>query len=732
LAQFPTEGLPLKGAVQVLWNDHQIPYIVAEHDEDAAFTLGLVHAHLRLGQIEMTRRVVQGRLAEAIGPEAIEIDRGLRTVGLDRSAKESVALMDPSTKAWTQSFVDGLNHYQSRMKEVTYEFKAMGVQPDPWTVEDIVTVGRLAGIDVTWIKWSALLPLRKSEEWPEIWARTKKEREQSPVSFPLSAGGVGGTPHSQPLVGEGSDDFSKLLRMISKSGSNSYVVGPKKTANGGAMIASDPHLGLLLPNLWLIVGVKSPSYNVVGMMAPGLPVFALGRNEHIAWGGTNLFGANSDLVDVSDLPKEQFQTEQHRLKVRLWPDQDIKVRVSPYGPVISDVPSLAGGEDLFALKWIGHNASDEIGALLDVARAENWLDFRASFDGFSLPSQNMLYADDQGNIGQLIATQLPSRRASHDYALIRSPEAVRADWDKIVGSSVLPHSLNPSTGFLASSNNRPTDQSDLLIGYFFGAPDRISRVQSVLSRAENLTVEDLSLLQRDVFMASSLTFRDTLLRRIEEVGYEADSPALDAIRSWKGHYDADSKEALAFEAFFGPFVASAYRLSGKTLEFETLKESGQIKWAANELIQDMPDDLFRDLMSGALLNAEMVLAKHETWGDLHRLRLAHPFALVPDVDQEFLKIDLPVGGSSETLMKTAHAPATEKHSAFYGSQSRHISDLSDKDANYFVLVGGQDGWINSSTFADQVTLWQEGKYIQMPLDQDVVRKQFAHRLDLVP
>ena len=161
-----------------------------------------------------------------------------------------------------------------------------------------------------------------------------------------------------------------------------------------------------------------------------------------------------------------------------------------------------------------------------------------------------------------------------------------------------------------------------------------------------------------------------------------------------------------------------------------LKESGQLKWAATEMMDLMADDLFRDLMSGALLNAELVLAKHETWGDLHRLRLAHPFALVPDVDREFLKIDLPVGGSSETLMKTAHAPSNERHSAFYGSQSRHISDLSDPDANYFVLIGGQDGWINSSTFADQVDLWQEGRYIRMPLRLDVVGEEFKHTLDL--
>jgi penicillin amidase len=103
---------------------------------------------------------------------------------------------------------------------------------------------------------------------------------------------------------------------------------------------------------------------------------------------------------------------------------------------------------------------------------------------------------------------------------------------------------------------------------------------------------------------------------------------------------------------------------------------------------------------------------------------------VPDVDQEFYKKDLPTGGSSESLMKTAHAPTTDKHGTLFGSQSRHISDMSSRDENYFVLVGGQDGWINSSTFADQLVLWQKGEYIRLPMSDDLILKEFSRRMVL--
>ena len=83
-------------------------------------------------------------------------------------------------------------------------------------------------------------------------------------------------------------------------------------------------------------------------------------------------------------------------------------------------------------------------------------------------------------------------------------------------------------------------------------------------------------------------------------------------------------------------------------------------------------------------------------------------------------------------MKTAHGLTNRRHSARYGSVARHISDLADLDANYFALLGGQDGWFRSSNFADQVGLWQNGEYIRVPLRPESARKSFRHVTVLSP
>ena len=71
---FPVDALPIRAPVRVYWDSHLIPFIEAQRDDDLAFVLGMVHAHLRLGQMEMLRHVSQGRLAEMLGPSAVPMD----------------------------------------------------------------------------------------------------------------------------------------------------------------------------------------------------------------------------------------------------------------------------------------------------------------------------------------------------------------------------------------------------------------------------------------------------------------------------------------------------------------------------------------------------------------------------------------------------------------------------------------------------------------------------------
>jgi penicillin amidase len=133
----------------------------------------------------------------------------------------------------------------------------------------------------------------------------------------------------------------------------------------------------------------------------------------------------------------------------------------------------------------------------------------------------------------------------------------------------------------------------------------------------------------------------------------------------------------------------------------------------------------------ALRTAAKALDPTETWGSRHRLRLGYPLAMLPVLGRAWRFTDLPAGGGSDTLMKTAHKQTGNRHAVSYGSMARHISDLSDPDRNFFVLLGGQDGWFGSTTFMDQVALWQDGQYISLPLRPETAHATFPHVTTLV-
>ncbi len=720
LSILPTSGLPLESPVTVHWNKHQVPFVVAESDGDAAFVLGLVHAHLRLGQMAVYKRISQGRISEMGGPLASDLDEGVRILGFGRAAASVLEAMPETSRAYLDRFVAGVNHYQDSVKQLPVEYAILGLEREPWKAEDVLTFGRLAGTDVNWLVWFTVLKLRERADWPEVWARLTRDGGDSTPSFP-------------PSDMEG---LASLLSGLSRSGSNSLAVAPSRTTTGGAILANDPHLGMNLPNAWLLAGLKTPTTHAVGMMVPGLPFFAIGRNQWISWGGTNMRAASSDLVDVSGLGPGAISERTESIGVRWWFDRDLTIRETRYGPVLSDVPQL---EDVdtgpFSLRWTGHTKSDEITAMLQVARARDFQQFRAAFEPFAVSGQNMLYADVDGNIGQVMAVQVPSREGPPDDVLV-TPEASDIAFAQMLGVQELPASYNPPEGVLASANNRPTREGPM-VGWFYSPDDRVERMAAVVGQKQRLGLDDIKALQRDTYMQSGVDMRDLFVGAMDRLGVTAaasdeEREVIRLLRTWDGQFTAEARGPVAFELFRTSFTARFYETLYGAEDWQAFAGLGRAKEMLLNDIAATDDDAMTRQLRAALADATEALRDIPDWGTMHRLELRHPLAFIPIIGDRFRFGDHPIGGSNDTLMKTAHSASKERHRVRYGSQARHVSDMTDPDANWFVLLGGQDGWINSSTFLDQVPMWLEGEYIHMPLRLETVQAEFDRTVTLTP
>jgi penicillin amidase len=720
LTALPRENLPLDKPVIIRWNKYQIPFVEAETDHDLAFALGMVHAHLRLGQIRVLKQVYQGRLSEMAGPGAHDADHALRIVDVGRAAPEIVRRLSPASRAMLDAFVAGLNYYQAHMKVLPPEFALLGLDPEPFTDVDLVAIGRLGGVDVNWQVYLDLLRLRDRPDWQRIWAR----------ALISGAGPV-------PSFSGRSANLSLLQNIVlgtARWGSNALVVAPQKSATGSALVAGDPHLGLGIPNLWLLAGMHSPSFTGVGFMVPGLPIIAEGRTPAIAWAGTNMRAANSDLYDISTVRNPSIQSRETLIKTRFWFDITRRLRTSRFGSIVSDSPLIGSrpGETL-ALRWIGYQPTDEVGDLFSVMRSRTASEFHNALAGFAVSPQNFLCADTQGNICHVLATVVPKRPEAEPRSVVLDAADADNDWREFVDSRTLPYAQNPPEGFLVSANNRPAD-TPYPISYFYSADERVRRMQDLLNVREKVSIDDLKALQRDTLSLHSQEISGGLVRLIESVPEARDvNPAFfAALKAFDGDYRVDSHGPVAFETLLYHLVPATY--GAKSPEdlpdpYQDLRQLRSFLVADIAALQLGPK---RDLLVRSIKAAAADSAKFKTWGDMHRLRIQHWFANLPIVGHYFVYGDYPTGGSRETVMKTAHGLTNKVEPASYGSQARFVSDMGDPDSSEFALVGGNDGWLGSENALDQIPLWRDGQYIKMPLMPATVAREFPVVTQLNP
>ncbi len=667
--------LPVQRRVLIHWNDQQIPFIEAASDDDLAVALGAVHAHLRLAQMEVMRRIATGRVAEVVGPLGLSLDRTLRLFDFGRAAPGIAAMMPEATRRWCEAFLRGVNA-QIASAALPPEYALLGIPREPWTLTDLLTVSRLAATDVNWIVWSRLLRARgrmQPEQWEELWPT-------------LLRGGV-----NAPGIG-----------------SNAAAVAARRSRSGGALLAADPHLSLSLPNIWLAVGMSSPGYNCAGLMPAGLPVMAIGRNPWLAWGGTSLHAASSDLFDASGLALSEREATIH---VRGAPPDRIRLRESALGPIVSDAGPMRNRSPL-ALRWVGHEPSDEFSAMLGVMRARSAEAFTSALQGFAVPAQTMIHAGRDGRVGRILAGRVPRRSMAPPADLVLDPARLDA-WSAT--ENLAARKLNPEPpDVVASANDRPPE-GETPVGFFYSPPDRIERMRALLGGDAFLTRADMERLMLDVRVPRALRLRDHVLPRLS--ARDASTRAAKALADWDGCYDGASQGAVVHEVLQADLAFRLFRRRDRM--------ALSAVWTSRELIVDgivaTSDQHLAPALHAAIRRADIALRRWERWDRMHRVRLRHILAMIPLFHSRFTYGDLPAEGGNDTLNKSGHLPARGRHTATYGASARFVADLADPDSNGVVLLGGQDGWLGSVNFLDQVEAWRRGAFIDLPLQAETAR-----------
>lgn len=573
-ASLPAEGeLRLqKGVIAATFirRDVQgVPHIRASNNHDAFFAVGYAHAQDRLWQLELQRRMAQGRLSEVFGEDSIDTDAWFRTLGLQASTASAWDALSPDARQSLTAYAAGINVWLAEGHPLPVEFRALGVTPEPWTERD----------SLAWVKMFALdLGGNFDREMRHYIARQSMDDARIATFFPEYPVGAPTTvtgPSVPPTASLSAmlDTHRNLQRDFGLSapgtGSNAWVVSGRHTDNGAALLANDPHLGLRIPSLWYAISIDAPGIKVSGMGLVGLPLAVLGRNDHIAWGGTNMMADAQDLfferADADGIRYEadgQWLTFDKRiesihvkpkfpqaLRKRYQPVR-ITVRGTRHGPVISDRYGVF--DRPVALRWTALDPDDtSYEAFYRMNLARNWPEFTAALRMHVAPAMNMVYADREGNIGYLAAGRIPLRKRGE--GVLPSP-GWNSDWgwSGYVPPQAWPSTFNPPSGYIVTANNKVVDDGyPYFISHDWAPPARAERIEQLLRTAitskKPLSLDSMRTMQGDTRDLSAGRLMAYLRERLPRGGHR--DTAAGHLRGWNGDMAADSVPATLFHAW---------------------------------------------------------------------------------------------------------------------------------------------------------------------------------------
>jgi penicillin amidase len=806
----------LEAPVEVVRDEYGVPQLYGDSLDDLMLAQGYVHAQERFFEMDIRRHATAGRLAELFGEEAMESDKVIRTMGWRRVAERELALIEPRTRQALESYADGVNAYlDSRgptRLAVEYTMLRLGgleYTPEEWTpvdslawfkamawdlrgnlVDEIARV--LAGVNHTDEEVAELYPPYDASAHPPI---VTSGAVVDGVFDPEATGGTRNPERPPPAYGrlvperreealaKVADALDRLPELIGRGdgiGSNSWVVGPERSATGAPLLANDPHLGVTLPGVWMQMGLHcrtvSPEcpLQVAGFTFSGVPGVIIGHNADIAWGFSNLGPDVTDLYlervrDITwryDKEWRSMRVRTETIEVRDGQDVDLRVRETAHGPLLSDVmgqlatvgANAARGDRqddgiAVSLAWTALKPTATADAVLGLNLARNWEEFREAAADFAVPAQNIVYADREGHIGYQAPGRIPIRKSGNDGATPSEGWRAENDWTgDYVPFEGLPYALDPPEGFVVAANQAVAGSDypyhltgDWDHGY------RATRIRNRLEGDPQLAVAEMAALQTDDLNPMARVLVPYLLEVDDDLGSRYYRAGPDLLREWDFRQPGDSAAAAYFNAVWSALL----RLTFHDELRESLRPEGGQRWFAvvTGLLEDPTstwwddrstddevetrDDVLRQAMRDARddLTSHLALDPADwTWGDLHQLDLRTSTlgeSGIGPVEWIENREDYEVGGSASAVEATSWN-AAEGYEVTASPSMRMVVSLADLDESRWISMTGVSGHPGSSHYVDQTGIWVEGKTLPWPFSREAVEAADEDTLDLLP
>lgn len=747
----------LTGAVEIVRDRWGIPHISAREPLDAFFGQGFCHAQDRLWQMELTRRLCSGRLAEVLGKDALDVDRFQRRLGLHRAARSEWATLDVTERDTLQAYAAGVNACLDGLvaaKKLPPEFVLARFQPEPWDPVDTLSFARYLAHTQSPNWESELVRSRLIAKVGYKVAASLEPDVWQPDSGALPVLEDWGPPE-MPATG----DLPPLELAGGPSASNAWAVAGSRSSTGKPLLANDPHMFPRFPSVFYEAHMAAGGeLNVAGGSVPGAPGILIGHNRHIAWGITAAMADVSDLyverLDPGDPRRTEYaghwesgtilrETIDVKGRARPWVEEVLIT--SRHGPLITPTSSIPDEHRPLALRSMVLEAPSAATGLLRINRARSWDEFREAASHWGTPAMNLTYADADGNIGYQLVGAVPVRERGE--GLVPSPGwSGQYEWRGVIPFDDLPRAFNPPDGLWANANHNVAKNNRYFFSREFIDPARYQRIRQVLEGKERHSAVDFGVLQADEVSLPARRIAELLAQHLSPAD-RLEREALDELRRWDGRVSPDSSAASIYEVFRNELIRARYAdLVGDLMPAVLGVGAHPLLAPVNshyflqtqrvlKFVEDAPDD---PLVGRAFTNAVAWLARKLggkvadwQWGRLHQLHLEHALSLKKPLGLLFNVPPFGWGGDLETVRAGGSLPDS------YGaggpiSAYRFIADCGDWDNSLSCIPGGQSGQRGSPHYADQVDAWRRVAYHPLSFTRPAISRVQRHTLRLLP
>ena len=730
----------LEKKVNVYFDEFGVPHIYAQNQHDAYVALGYVHAQDRLWQMELVRRIAAGRLSELFGDDMVATDKFFRGIGIERAARKSIKNLDTTSQAYilTQAYLDGINQFIEN-GTTPIEFRLIGIEKKKYSIKDIYNVFGYMSFGFAQAHKTDPFLTNLHKKLGDVYLKDLAIDVNPKTTL------IKNYNRKQKVASNISGSVNKIMDnsiVPPFIGSNSWVVGAKKTKNKKVIFANDPHIGFSQPAVWYQSHIVTPDFEIYGFNLALTPFALLGHNHDYAYGITMFENDDIDFYEESD--SQTYEIRKEIIKVKDGEDVEIEIKVGKHGPIMNDFIDAIGTDKDIAMDWIYTKLDNEmLEASYKISHARSLSDFKKGASKIIAPGLNLMYGDAKDNIAWIASAQLYRRKNNINTKFILDGANGKDDQLDYLDFSKNPQAINPKWNYVYSANNQPgAIEGSLYPGYYL-SEDRAKRIVDLLEPKNDFTKKDMEEMINDVQSSVTPELISVIIKEISKVNLsDNERKVIKILEKWNGEFRVNEVAPTIYTKFLymlfkNTFIdemgEDGFKQFLKTHLYKRqiakqIKSRKSVWWddISTKNIKEDRHEIFTKSFHEVITALEEQFSddpEEWQWDKALSVTHKHVFDKVASLRSFFNVGPFETNGGNEVINNQGF---TVDNSGLYevhgGPSTRRIIDFSDVENSVAILPTGQSGNVFSKHYKDQAQKYLKGEFVKMMLNKEEIQK----------